>query len=164
MPEPPNQKFDANAKRRFLDHYAETGLLTKSAEAAGVTYRTMQRHRTEDPEFAQQVEDAKMQFRDLISEEVFRRGVKGYDRPIYQRGEYVGIERMYSDRMLELTAKRYEPEFRDKQQLDVNHSGGVLVVQSKTESTEEWLKQWGNLPADTGSIGDEPSPKKTKRG
>lgn len=36
--------------------------------------------------------------------------------------------RKYSDRMLELEAKRVDPAYRDKGQMDVNVRGGLLVV------------------------------------
>ena len=50
-------------------------------------------------------------------------------------------ERHYSDRMLELEAKRVDPSYRDKSSLDVsaNHGGGVLVAPPDT-TPEQFIK------------------------
>ena len=153
-----HKKFDDDAKRRFLAHYRENGRLTDAAIASGVIYKTARRHIVNDPAFAEEVEDAKMAYRDRISAEVFRRGVEGWDEPVYQRGERVGYVRRYSDRMLEIHAKRFEPEYRDKQQVDMNHSGGVLVVGSISQDSTTWAKQWANLQTDNRPAGDESEP------
>jgi hypothetical protein len=39
---------------------------------------------------------------DLIEQEARRRAVEGYDRPVFQRGELAGLERVYSDMLLAL--------------------------------------------------------------
>lgn len=49
-------------------------------------------------------------------------------------------ETQYSDRMLELEAKRTNPGYRDKQTIDMNHGGGVMVAPAKI-SAEDWIKE-----------------------
>ena len=158
-------KFDADAKERFLEHYRETGALYKSAEYAGVTSTTVYDHRGTDDAFAQAMDEAKGMYRDAVSTEVRRRAIEGWEEAVYQRGEKVGTIRKYSDRMLELEAKRHEPEYRDKQQVDVNHTGGVLVVGSTSQSDAEWAKQWASLHVDASPAGEELPPRgQLKRG
>lgn len=53
------------------------------------------------------------------------------------------VIRKYSDRLLELEAKRVDPAYRDKGQLDVNVGGGILVVPGMAASDEEWRAKYG---------------------
>lgn len=46
--------------------------------------------------------------------------------------------RKYSDRMLELEAKRVDPTYRDKSQVDLNVTGGLLVVPGTAPSQRDW--------------------------
>jgi hypothetical protein len=51
---------------------------------------------------------------DLIEQEARRRAVEGYDRPVFQRGELAGLERVYSDMLLALLLRGRRPEiFRE---------------------------------------------------
>lgn len=117
-------KFDAWARAAFLRNLAETGRLYDSAEAAGVCYTTMRSFREggtrHDPVFEQQVQDALDEYRDRLRAEIHRRGVEGWvERGIYgKEGEHLGDVVKYSDRLLELLAKRHDPAFRDHVHVD----------------------------------------------
>lgn len=47
------------------------------------------------------------------------------------------VRRVYSDKLMELLLKRHIPEFRDKQQVDLNVNTGVLRVEHQV-SREDW--------------------------
>ncbi len=113
-------KFDDASRRAFLSHYAHTAVLYKSAHAANLCTQTIRSNILNDPEFANEVEQAKQQYAELLESEVHRRGVVGIDEPIFYRGKEVGVVRKYSDRMLALQVKRFCPEYRDR--IDVNAS------------------------------------------
>jgi hypothetical protein len=124
-------------------------------------------HLKEDEDFAAQFEEAKGKFRDRIETEITRRAIEGVNEYVttskglimvesdtemehYQdasTGEVKSrpklvplMQRRYSDSLLMFHAKRHIPEYREKSQVDVNHSGGVLLVPAG-QSLEQWEKE-----------------------
>lgn len=65
--------------------------------------------------------------RDSIRQELFRRGIDGWDEPIYQGGKLVGAKRVFSDACLIALAKMRLPEARDRLALTVAGPGGGPV-------------------------------------
>lgn len=49
--------------------------------------------------------------------------------------------RKFSDRMLELDLKRVDPTYRDKSSVDVNATGGGVLVAPAGVSPEDWIKR-----------------------
>lgn len=107
------------AKKRFLEHYAtEEPIIERACIAANVSRTTYHRWMEHDAEFAMVLEQAKYAGDDLIRAEIHRRGLIGYDEPVFYQGEQVATVRKYSDAcLLKLAASRM-PEFRDKQSSD----------------------------------------------
>lgn len=136
----PRNPFNDRAKEKYLAALKINGLHVKAAEAAGVNYKTAFRHRKDDPEFAELVDEALDYFRDELELETYRRGVQGVTHVIYQRGQAVGEEKRYSDRCLELLLKKNIPEYREKFDINANLSGGVLVVPALAGTTQAWLE------------------------
>jgi hypothetical protein len=66
------------------------------------------------------------------------------------------VKRVYSDKLIEMLAKRHIPEFREKQQVDLNVTTGVLRVE-KQVSKEDWearLQKLRDTQAGFGSVID----------
>jgi hypothetical protein len=147
MPKKTSMKYNRGVRltehRReiFLKHYRKTGLLWVSADAAGVSGFTVKLHMKEDEDFRERVEEALSHYRDTIEQEIHRRGIEGVDEPVFHQGIRVALVRKYSDRMLELHAKRHIQAYRDKVTADVNMTGGVLVVPSRPDTEDEWLNK-----------------------
>lgn len=137
-------RLDGDRRKVFLQHLRKTGLLWVSADLAGVSGYTVKLHMKDDEDFRTQVEEAMNLYRDSIESEIHRRGIEGVDEPVFHQGIKVALVRKFSDRMLELHAKRHIAAYRDKVTADVNMGGGVLVVTGKPESAEEWAKKYGN--------------------
>ena len=131
-------KFDDRAKGVFLQRYEQTGLKILSARAAGVCNETVNVHVSEDEDFATLVANALQAYRESVEQEVMRRGIEGWDEAVHYKGEQTSVVRKYSDRLLELHAKRHIPEYREKPTLDVNLRGGVLVVPQGSEDSKKW--------------------------
>jgi len=75
-----------------------------------------------------------------VSRAVHNRAIDGWLEPVFYKGELIGYIRKFSDRMLELQAKRYIPAYRDKAAVDLSVAGGVLVVSGgDIIDKEEWL-------------------------
>ena len=143
----PNSQLTEDQIQAYLDEVARTGLLMKSAKAAGVSYQTIKRFREEHDDFEALVQEALDLYREAIEEEIHRRAIEGVETPVFGNlgpglgsGE-VGQVRKFSDKLLELHAKRHIAAYRDKAQIDANITGGVLLVREPPESEEEWRKR-----------------------
>lgn len=96
---------------RFLEAYAQDGVLATGCKAAGVDRKRIWNWQQEDHVFSALMKDAYEQARDRVEAEVVRRAVEGYDRPVYQGGKRVGVVREYSDTLLALLVKQRRPSF-----------------------------------------------------
>ncbi len=125
-----------------LNHVVNYGVLTHACLSQGVSYRTLELLQKDYPAFEALKKEAQGLYRDKVSRAVHNRAITGWLEPQYYKGQFYGYIRKFSDRLLELQAKRYEPEYRDKSAVDVNVKGGVLAItQSDIEDKEEWLAQ-----------------------
>jgi len=122
----------------FLKHYAVTGLIGKSAELAGTERTTIFSWRKADAEFDARCVLALKTYCEAVEAEIHRRAIEGVNEPVFYQGEVVGHVTRYSDRMLELHAKRHIPEYRERQQVDLNVKGGVIVVPGMALTTQQW--------------------------
>lgn len=156
-------KFDDDQAEIYLHELAATGLKGRAAEKAGVCMLTVSNRMDNDPDFTV-ARDAAMQiYNDMVSDAVRERGVIGWKESVYSKGIRViepvlnedGTQRMnaegeavfqyafirkFSDRMLELEAKRTNPEYRDKQTIDLNTKGGGVLVAPAGMTAEEYIK------------------------
>lgn len=154
---------------KFCENVATTGLIYQSAERAGVEYSTTLAHAKKHKGRGEQLDIAKAAFRDKLEREALRRAAEGVGRPVFQKGQRAmdivtdaegnvvyeddgttpktkpAVVQEYSDRLMELVLKRHIPEYREKQQMDVNVSGGVLVLAAQAPaSAEAWVKEHGD--------------------
>ena len=58
------QPLDPDWRQQFLAHYAHYGTYWKACKAAGVSPRTVERYKHAEPDFGQQIEDARQEFAD----------------------------------------------------------------------------------------------------
>lgn len=138
----PRTRFNEEAQAHFLERFAETGRHEESALYAGVSYETMRAWRKTHPDFASKFQAAERVYKEKLRREIERRGVEGWLEPVYSQGQralepvvdaegfvqYDGEGRVvqrpasvrkFSDRLLELLAKRQDPEFRERSEISV---------------------------------------------
>ena len=84
----------------FLNELMATANITRSAKLAGIGITTLYRHKNEDPKFAEAWYYAEQIGLDAVEDEVTRRGVEGWDEPVFYKGEQTGVIRKYSDTLL----------------------------------------------------------------
>lgn len=124
-----------------LNHIVNYGVLAHACLSQGVSYRTFETLVKDYPDFGSLKDEAQELYRDKVSRAVHNRAITGWLEPQYYKGAFSGYIRKFSDRMLELQAKRYIPEYRDKTAVDVNVKGGVLVINpDNIEDKEAWLE------------------------
>ena len=163
-----NAKRTPKLEQIILEELARGGNKTEAVTAAGVTLPTLRNWRKDDKEFNAACETALEAYAESLQAEVRRRGRDGWMEPVFFRGQLALVPlmdsagqivyddektdddgnkmpvmvpaaiRKYSDRMLELEAKRQIPEYRDKHEVDHHVTGGVLVVPAKPATDEEW--------------------------
>lgn len=121
--------LSARRKRKFIVALAETGIISQACARAGWSIAIARGLRKSDPLFAEAWEDALEVAADAAEAEAFRRGVHGVEKDVYFKGEKVGKDVIYSDRLLELTLKARRPDkFRDNHKHEVETKGGVLII------------------------------------
>ena len=111
-----------------------------------------------NPEFAEMMAEAQMEYRDKIAAEVYRRAVEGWDVPIVGgqfKDQVVAHERKFSDRLLEMEAKRVDPGYREKQTVNVGQQGGVIVISASPANKEDWRDSYNATPIDVTPTKDE---------
>lgn len=145
-------KFTPLAVSKILNNMANCGVMYQAVMAAGLSYSQFMKLRKDFPALNTLVEDAMDLYREKVAHAVHCRAISGTEKPVYYQGAVVGYVREYSDRLLELHAKRHCPEYRDKGQLDVNVAGGVLVVHETEQTKEEWLAERRKANAIDGEV------------
>jgi len=150
----PNLKFTPRVLTHILNEIASCGVYYKACAAAGVSLAQFNRLREVHPEIKALVEEAKLYYQDLISHTVHNRAIEGWDEPVFYQGRMIGTQRKFSDRLLELQAKRHCPEYRDKSEIDVKVAHGVLIIREPEMSQEEWLAQEMKRNAIEGELAD----------
>lgn len=134
-------------KRAFLAAYAKCGSITEASNLAKIDRNRSAKWRKEDPEFLAAFEEAHEEACQRVEEEMRRRAVDGYDKPVFQGGKQVGVIREYSDTLLIFYAKGLMPDkYRERQSIE--HSGGmrhehrgeVQVLRSEMLNEPEYLE------------------------
>lgn len=125
------------AQAKFLEVFAESGLQTPAARAAGVQMSTVRTWKIHDAKFAELFADAVDHSADLLEKEARRRAETGWDEPVFQGGKQVGVVHKYSDTLLALLLKgRRRDVFKDAVELDGKLKTGPLI-DPRTSSDEE---------------------------
>jgi hypothetical protein len=136
-----NTKYTADMCVDILNAIATCGVLYRAAAACGGTFVGWRWNTENVPELKKLEEKAMDIYRERLSLAIHNRAVDGWLEPVYFQGNLAGYRRQFSDRLLELHAKRHMPEYRDKHEVDMNVKGGVLVVPAAPISTDQWLAE-----------------------
>ena len=123
---------------RFMIGLCNHGTMAAAATHAHVTTAQVKRRLKDWPEFAADYEACKEIFVAEVHKEIRRRAIDGVESDILYKGEVVGTKTTYSDTLLLALAKRHDPGFKEKLQVDATVNGGVLVVPAATMTQEEW--------------------------
>ena len=94
----------------WLTAFVDTYNRAAACRASGVSLSTLDQWVGTDPVFVACKQMATTEVRDNVAGEVYRRAVKGLVKDVWHQGRRVGTQLEYSDRLLELLAKRVDPE------------------------------------------------------
>ena len=126
-------RFDDRAKRDYLIRLATTGLKGQSAAFAGVTARTVQKHSESDDAFCAAVEEALGFFRDLIQNEMYRRGVEGFHEEVLggKNRDQIFKLKKFSDKQLENLGKIHIKEMQKEAAGTVINNNDTKVINNQ---------------------------------
>lgn len=150
-------KFDETAKGVFLEEFSKWGRMGEAAAAAGVTAQTVRAHMERDEEFGDAVMLAEEEYKDKLISHHQNLVFNGTQKKSYDRnGNLISEETIYPIRLIELELKKHDKGYRDKQEVEINHTGGVLVAPSEVKSIDDWearFAQAKDVTPPTGQIG-----------
>ena len=125
----------------FFVSFREHGTQNPACIAANLHRSTVTEWLRADVDgFRDRYREAQKDVNDRVEREIVRRGVEGYEEPVFQGGKQVGTIRKFDSRMLELYLKRHLPEYKESFTVDHNVSGGIMAV-PQVESKEEWERR-----------------------
>lgn len=101
--------YDVAKRERFLSTLVETGSVRLSCKAIGISRMTAHRWRNADEAFAREWELAKDMHVEAAMDKLAERAIIGVKRPIYQKGQLMGYETIYSDNLLIYHLERLSP-------------------------------------------------------
>ena len=136
-----SMRFSTPVILHILNTLANCGVVYRAVCEKGVSYRQWHRLCKDFKGLGELQQEALELYREKISMIVHNRATDGWKEPVFYKGCLVGQIRKFSDRMLEMHAKRHVPEYRDRANLDVNVTGGVLVVHSGDIDKDKWLEE-----------------------
>jgi hypothetical protein len=126
----------------FLAELAKGRPVEIAARLAGMGRRTVYDWREADPEFAALWDEAYETGTALAEDELRRRGVEGWEKPIYQRGEHVGNVREFSDLALLAYLRARKPAmYRERYEAPRQFNTNVNVLPPVTPELATGLLQ-----------------------
>ncbi len=136
-------KFDEVRRGIFLREMAEHGRKSTAAMAAGVSVTTANWAIKNEPDFNEAVAHCQLIYRDRVvahHQDLLFNGVEKirYDN----KGTVIETTREYPIRLIELELKHVDDGYRDKREINMNVSGGVLIAPAGM-TIEEWEKKHG---------------------
>jgi hypothetical protein len=147
--------FDDSVKSVFLESVRKTGLVAKSARAAGTNSRRIKTECEVDKEFGTEFQEALTIYAETVQEELHRRAMDGVEGTVYFQGAPCGTKINYSDALLTTLVKAKSPEFREKLSVDTTIHGGVLLTLPQAVNPTAWIEA-ANEPAQLPAPEEEP--------
>lgn len=105
-------RLRAKALEAILDGVRSGDTITGACGAAGVSRRTYYDALARHPELRAELDRALDASTTALIDEALRRGLTGYDEPVFQQGRQVGVVRRYSDKLLLALLASRDPRFR----------------------------------------------------
>ncbi len=128
--EPCTQTYQKRQKQIiFLNTYIDNGgMVSQAAKAAGVSRYGVRWWNNNDKLFHEAYNKAKEELIELMEEEVVRRGMHGWEEPVYYKGERRGAVRKYSDNLLMFRLKELKPSYKDSHQTNIGIAGEEIKI------------------------------------
>lgn len=151
-----NAKQRKQVQKTFIESLRSDSNVSMACEVAGISRETAYRWRNEDEDFLTQWDDTIERARDVARQSIYARGILGWDEPVVSMGQAVyeyepvlgddgkqlydnkGKPMMrrgkpltvhkWSDSLAALYARANLPEYKEKQQIDLNAQITILHI------------------------------------
>lgn len=132
------KKRKQKLKDRFLKHLAKVGFINKACELAGVSHDAVSNW-CDDKKFADQMDIALDGIGQIAEQEAIRRGITGYDRPVFYEGKQVATTVEYSDKLMSLILRARNKRYKDTSDSDDSdvHVHTIIRTQASDGSPKE---------------------------
>ena len=135
-----NQRQEA-----FLKNLAQHGRIMDSCRVAGVSVSSVRRLRDTDPDFDEACIEAVQTYTDRLIAHHQNLVFEGTTKTTYDRqGNVVNQEQVFPVRLIELELKKQDEGYRDKREMNMKVSGGVLVAPADVGSIDDWEAKFAN--------------------
>ena len=135
--------FPDDQKQIFLENIAKHGRKSTAAVAAGVSTNRVNRELEMDEEFKEAFLEASQAYVDRVVGHHQDLLFEGQTKVSYDRqGNVVSEEKVYPVRLIELELKKHDEGYRDKREVGVKVSGGVLVAPADVASIDDWEEKF----------------------
>ena len=127
-------------RRRFLQELLVDGNVVRVCRELGLDRPWMYRQRNKYPQFKQAWDEAVVIGVDALVDEARRRAM-GTDEPVFDKdGNEVATRRQYSDVLLMFLIKGHRPEYRDRQQVDVEVGDKLSNLAQRLINAQERMR------------------------
>lgn len=137
----------------FLAAFRITASITRAAAAAKIDRQQHYRWLAEDPDYAEEFKQARIEAAQALEDEAIRRAHEGWEEPVIYQGELcyhtdsLGRRmpkrpltiRKYSDQLLIATLKAWQPERYRERTEHTGPGGGPIDIRPRFEGTFEEL-------------------------
>lgn len=138
-------KLDERAKGVFIEEYSKHGRMGHAAQSAGVGTQTIRRHMTADKDFGEACLEAEHMYRDRLIQHHQNLVFDGTTKKTYDRlGVLVSEEQVFPIRLIELELKKHDEGYRDKREVELKVTGGVLIAPPEVASVDDWEDRFSN--------------------
>lgn len=143
---PNRTKVTPKKREKFLLAIGRTANVSRAALSIGVAREHLYRLREADPEFKVLWDSAVERGTDALEDEATRRGVAGYDEPVFYQGKKTGTVRKYSDTLLIVQLKARRPaKYRENVSTVVSGPNGgpiqsVVLATTEPDTARAYLK------------------------
>jgi hypothetical protein len=137
----PQVAFTNDLKREFLSELRRTCNITKASHKINISRITAYSAKKVNSKFSDAWDNALQEGLDLLENVVMQRAFDGVTKNIYYQGKKCGEEKVYSDGLAMFLLKAHRPEkYRDGSNINLNQTGGVLLVPVGPKGIDEWIK------------------------
>lgn len=155
-----NTKQRKQVQKTFIESLRCDSNVSMACEVAGISRETAYRWRNEDEDFLTQWDDTIERARDVARQSIYARGILGWDEPVVSMGQAVYeyepvldengeqildkkgkpvtlrskmMIHKWSDSLAALYARSNLPEYKEKQQIDLNAQITTIAETAKAE-------------------------------
>ena len=116
----PAQPYSPAVGAAFCEVLAQTGIVGRAADAAGIKRDLVYRWRKDHAAFALAWDAALEVGLTALEDEVKRRGFEGVEKPVFHQGEQIATVREFSDSLAKFVLERRMKEYSPVETLNVN--------------------------------------------